>query len=193
MASHLLKMFGMTIVLIILWSIGNMAQDMAVPAEVQFPLLAKILTFDRNLQDRVGDEIVIAIVYQRKYRRSLNVKDNLFDIINKSSIKAIEAIPIQYLSIDLDNTDLAKTVSMNKVDILYITPIRAVSMETITAVSRANKILTFTGVQEYVQSGLAMGIGIKGGKPNIIINLAAAKIEGADFSSRLLKLVKVIE
>jgi hypothetical protein len=48
-------------------------------------------------------------------------------------------------------------------------------------------------VPDYVGAGCAVGIGTEGEKPLIIINLPAAKAEGADFSSQLLQLAKVIE
>ncbi|MCK4591646.1 MAG: YfiR family protein, partial [Candidatus Latescibacteria bacterium] len=84
-------------------------------------------------------------------------------------------------------------VSRNNIDILYVAPLRALGVKTITGVSRAKRILTLTGVPDYVESGLAVGIGIKGEKPRVIINSPAAKAEGADFSSQLLKLAKVIK
>jgi len=38
-----------------------------------------------------------------------------------------------------------------------------------------------------------VGVGLKGESPEIIINLPAAREEGSDFSSSLLKLARVIE
>jgi hypothetical protein len=189
-----MKKIGLVTVLIVLWIATSQAQDMSAPVSVQLPLFLKILSFDRNLKARVGDEIVMAVIYQEKFKTSLNAKEELSNLIKESSIKTIEDIPIRYLSIDMsDNNDLAGVLSKNKVDILYIAPLRAMRIETITSLSRAKKMMTLTGVPEYVGSGVAVGIGIKGEKPQIIINLPAAKAEGADFSSQLLKLAKVIE
>jgi len=115
------------------------------------------------------------------------------ETMSKSPIKKVENIPIRQVSIDIDRVDLASAVVKNNIDVLYITPLRAIGMETITSVSRAKQVLTLTGVPDYVESGLAVSIGIKGKKPQIIINLAAAKAEGVNFSSQLLKLAKVIK
>ena len=182
-----------TISLIILWMAGSWAQEMIVPVETQFNLFLKILTFDRNLKARVGDELVIGLVYQGKFRVSLNARNEAVKALSKSPINKIEGIPIRQVSIDLDESDLDSTVFKEGVDVLYISPLRAVVIKKITDLSRAKKITTLTGVPEYVESGLAVGIGTKGEKPLIIINLLAAKKEGADFSSQLLKLAKVIE
>ena len=182
-----------TLLLTILWTGTSSAQEMAVPVDIQVPLFLKILTFDRNLKERAGDEIVIAVVYQGKYRSSLNVKDEFVKLLQEAAVKNIDGIPIRCVPLDIgERTDPQNTIAEHNADLLYITPLRAVNTEAITAASRAKKKPTLTGVPDYVESGLAVGIGIKGDKPQIIINLPAAKAEGADFSSQLLKLAKIL-
>jgi hypothetical protein len=160
---------------------------------LQYSLFLKILTFDRNLKARAGEEIVIGIVYQKNFRESLNIKEEITKVINESLTQKIEDIPIRQVPINLNNTDLDSAVSQMKIDILYLTPLRAVKIEDITKVSRTKQLTTLTGVPDYVESGLAVGIGTKGDKPLIIINLPASKKEGADFSSQLLRLAKIVE
>jgi hypothetical protein len=184
---------GLTILLIFFFTATFHAQEMAAPIPLQLALFFKILPFDRNLKSRVGDEIVMGIVYQKKSRTSLNSKEEMVKVMNNFSVKEVEDIPIRQVLIDIDDVDLASAISNNKIDVLYITPLSAVGIKEITEISRANKITTLTGVPVYVESGLAVGIGTKDEKPQIIINLPAAKAEGADFSSQLLKLVKVIK
>jgi hypothetical protein len=50
-----------------------------------------------------------------------------------------------------------------------------------------------TGVPDYIYNGISVGIDIKGEKPEILINLKSSKLEGADFSSQLLKISTIIE
>lgn len=170
------------------------AQEMVVPMNVQVPLLLKILRFNRTQQFKTADELVIGIVYQGKFRTSLNLKDEFMKEIGNSSSAKYYHKPIRCLPIDLgDAGDLTEAMAGVNVDVLYVTPLRAVAMETIAGVSRAKKIVTLTGVPDYVEAGLAVGTDAKGGKPLIVINVTAAKAEGADFSSQLLKMSKVIE
>jgi iron complex outermembrane receptor protein len=79
-------------------------------------------------------------------------------------------------------------VKSGTLKLLYGEAFRAPNVD----VSRAKKIMTLTGVPDYVELGLSVAIGIKGRKPQITINLPAAKAEGINFSSQLLKLAKVI-
>jgi len=169
------------------------AQKMVVPMEQQVPLLLKILIFDRNLETRVGNEIVIGILYQERFRRSLNVKDDFINSTDHSIKNSVNNIPIKTVSIDVESNDLETVVMREKIDLFYIAPLRAFSMDKITDVSRSMRIMTLTGVPEYVEAGITVGIGLKGGRPNILINLEAAKAEGVDFSSRLLRLAQIIE
>lgn len=189
----MIKQICVAIALAILLPAASLADEMAVPTEIQFPLLLKTLTFDRNLKSRVGDEIVIGLVYQSKFKASLNAKEQLTKVAKESSISSIEGIPIRLVAIDLEEAGLESSLSKKEVDILYVAPLRALEIKAITEVSRAKQITTLTGVPRYVEKGLAVGIGTKEEKPEIIINLPAAKAEGADFSSQLLKLAKIIK
>jgi len=168
------------------------AQEIAVPIEVQYPLFLKILTFDRNFKNRVGDEIKLGIVFQSKFRGSNSIKDRFVQVMNEYLIKSVEGIQINQILIDINKVNLEGFIARNEVDILYITPVRAFGINQITRVSRKENVLTITGIPDYVESGIAVGIGMKGNKPRIIINLPASKNEGCDFSSQLLKLAKVI-
>lgn len=49
-------------------------------------------------------------------------------------------------------------ISENKVSVLYVTPLRAASIRSISKICRKNKVISFTGVPEYVKNGLSVGI-----------------------------------
>jgi hypothetical protein len=169
------------------------AEDGPVPVEVQLALFEKIISFDRNLKPRVGNQIILGILYEEDFRTSLNVMDDFLESMDASQVKQVGGIPIRCVPLAINGeTDFALILTRSNVNVLYVAPLRAVDMEKITAVTRAKHILTLAGVPEYVESGLAIGIGTRGEKPLILINIGAAKAEGSDFNSQLLKLAKVI-
>jgi len=168
-------------------------EEMEVPVEIQIPLFLKILTYDRNLKERVGDEIVLGIVYQEKFRKSLNVKTQLEKYLENSKERQIDDVPFRYVLINLSSLSMFKAIlEKEKVDIVYIAPLRAVAVDALAADCRALGITSLTGVPAYCESGIAISISSKGESPKIIINLTGAQSEGADFSSQLLKLAKII-
>ena len=180
--------------LVLPWPALFSAQDVKVPVEVQFDLLTKILVFDRNLKARVGEEIVVGVVFQSLYRASLAAKDEFLSAAEKSRDLRIDGLAIRCIAIDLKNDlPLEDVLAEDKIDVLYVAPLRAYDIRTIAAASRARRILSLTGVPEYVRNDLAVGIDAIGGKPRILINLAASKAEGCDFSSKLLNLATVIQ
>jgi hypothetical protein len=190
-ASKLLRRIW--VVLFLVWSLFA-AQEISVPVDLQFRLFLKILDFDRNLKTRVGDEIVFGIVYQKTFVESVDTKNELVKAIEQSALKKIDNIPIRYILIELKNENsFVDAVSEEKVDILYITPLRGFDIRILAHVCKAKKIMSLTGVPSYVSLGISIGFNLKGQKTEIIINLRSAKAEGADFSSKLLHLTRVIE
>jgi len=191
----LIKKIGLISIFVCLMTAELQAQDMAVPIAVQYPLFLKILSFDRSLKTRVGDELIFGIVYQEKFRNSLISKDQFVDAVKNSPDKRINDIKISHVPIEIDGMDLESAILKNgtDIDILYFTPMRAIDIKKLTDLSRKRKIMTMTGVIDFVEMGLAVGIGMKGKKPLIVINLSAAVSEGVDFDSRLLRLARVID
>ena len=170
------------------------AQEMPIPAEVQYALITKILAFDKHLNEAGKRELVIGILFQNGFRMSKTTRDELIAAMEQSPATNVCGMSVRFTSIDIDNgLRVSDMISPGRVDALYITPLRAIDIETIVALSRSRKIITLTGVPEYAEEGVAVSIGIRDERPLIIVNLPAAKAEGADLSSQLLKVSKVIQ
>lgn len=171
------------------------AQEMDAPAEIQIALLYKILTFDRRLGDRApGDDIVIAVVYQSGYRASLVARDQVVDAIKRMGTSTISGHPVHWVTMELDDAEsLRLSLTRTRVDVIYVTPLRGVELAPIMTAARAEGVTTFTGVPRYVERGLALGVGLARERPQILVNLIAARAEGSDFNSQLLRVSKVVE
>lgn len=172
---------------------ASLAQEMPVPPEEQLKILLNTLTFDRNLKERQGERLTIGIVYQGSYRNSLQAKDDLIEALKSVPIREIFSHSLHIVPIDLYLIGLEEAVTSQDVDVLYVAPLKAYDIRKISQLSRQERVITFSGVPEYSEQGIAVTVGKKGDKAQIIINLSAAKAEGADFSSQLLKLAKIVE
>jgi hypothetical protein len=168
-------------------------QDIAVPVEVQLPLFKKVLTFDRNLEKRPDGDLVVGVLYQSRFRRSLAVKNDFFDCLDKSTAVSLGRFALRYEAIDMSETpDWLAEASARGVNILYIAPLRAVDVRTIFRKSQSHRWVSWTGVMEYVDAGCSIGIVLNGDRPSIRVNLPASRLEGLDLSSQLLNLVQVV-
>ena len=75
---------------------------------------------------------------------------------------------------------------------LYLAPGSAKALPAVLKVSEDLDLTTLTGVPDYVRRGVAVGIGVEQDKPQILINLAAARAEGSDFDASLLRIATVL-
>jgi hypothetical protein len=172
------------------------AQDLPVPVAVQIPILVKVLNFDRRLPERAGGKLVIGVLFQSRYRTSANVAEEVcrgMKNLPASTLGVLEAMERSCVPVDLDETrDLSAALKVHRVRVLYVSPLRAYPVETIFAATRMERITTLTGVPRYVEDGLAIGLDMKRERPEIVVNLAASRAEGADLTAQLLKLARVV-
>lgn len=190
----------MRLSLLLLWILGPLVlalpasgQDMAVPAKVQVPLFLKILTLDRQLEATVGDEIVIGVVHQPQIRESWRAQEDFVAALAASPIRSVKGRPVRTVPLTVESIEaLQRAVAEQEIDVLYVTPLRAVEVRDLAAFARGHHFRTLTGVPTYVASGLAVGIGLKGQRPEILVNLEAAAAEGADYNSQFLRLARVV-
>lgn len=187
--------YGLQLVtLLSVWTGISWAQEMPVPVPLQYQLFVKVLHFDRALTARVGEKLTLGIAYQSLYKRSENTKDALVGAMEASRPNAIRGIPIVAVLIDLtEDGSLRDAVEEQAIDVLYVAPVRAYDLAFLTRVCREHGILTWTGVPEYCQNGVPVGFDARGGRPEILINLTAARAEGTEFSARLLPLARIID
>lgn len=166
---------------------------MPVPPRVQIPILLKVLTYDRNFEKKVGDKLVIGLLYDSQDDDSEKIKEKVSDVLDSLSGKTVKDVPFTYVDLDYNSKKSQKnSIESKKVDVLYLAPGGIGHLKSIVQISQEYKILTITGVPDYVKRGISVGIGLKDKKPEIWINLSSTKAEGSDLPANLLKLCKVI-
>ena len=71
---------------------------------------------------------------------------------------------------------------------------RALSGEAaaISAATRSRTVLSFAPSREMVEAGLALGLVNRGIRAGLVVNLAAAREEGADLDAGLLAVAEVV-
>ncbi len=162
------------------------------PAALQAELVVKILSFDRNLAADAGDEVVVGVLVQRRYRASLEAAEEFAQAMAALPPQALGDLRLRCQFLDAEPAAAGRLLAETGVHVLYIPPLRALSVEHVTAEAAARHVRSFTGVPEYVADGVAVGLGVRGDRPEILINLTAALAAGADFNSQLLKLAKIL-
>jgi hypothetical protein len=192
MKSALLKILIVAAVFLMVGPVLSQVPD--VPEEIQIPLLFKALSFDRNLTSRCGEEIVVGILYEERYRFSRTTMLNIKQRLQESGFDHLNGTPIRFIFIDVAANAKWQNTSLDEgVDIFYLSPLQSVALEDILRFSRQNQRTTICGILEDVERGVSLGVTQENGKAKLVINMAGAKAENIDFSSQLLRLARVIE
>ena len=175
-----------------LWgAVDVRAQDMALPLADQWRLYDNIMSFDRLFEDRAEDGIVVGVLYQSRYRPSARVREDLEQmdedgVLNLAGRK-VRLVPIEFTTA----RELERRLVETEADVLYIAPLRGAAMQELTALSDEYDVCTLTGVPDYVRLGIAVGLGLRGERPEILVNLGSSRDQGMDLSSQLLRIATV--
>lgn len=169
------------------------AQTAPVPVDLQVTLILKVLTYDLQLVQKAKSELTVGILYSAADPASVQAKDDVQKIFQQFADKTIRKLPIRYVVIE--NTtpaELQSRILANRVNVLYLTPGNGANLGQILQLSQSRGIVTTTGVPDYVQRGVAVGISLRQDKPQILINLASARSEGSEFDASLLRIATVV-
>jgi hypothetical protein len=189
--------FRSTLLLGALFGLGaaaRAADDMPVAAERQVPLLLKILTYDRQLEVKAGRELVIGIVCSPLSPASAKAREEVLASLDTFVGKTVKKLPLQFWWQDYTNPDkLAAWVKAKRISVLYVSPGNEKNLPAILKISQENRVTSITGVPDYVERGVAVGIGERQAKPLILINLASSKLEGSEFDASLLRIATIVK
>lgn len=175
-----------------LFSAPAYAQSMPVPIEIQYPLLMRVFSADRNLTARSGSDMVIGVIYQKGVRESSQAAAALQEWARRNPSSPIAGSTVRLVPTAVDEmAGLDLRLLRDSVDLCYIAPLRAASLDSLLAATRRAGVATCTGVPEYVERGVSVGIGVKADRPQILVNMSAAKAEGIELGSQVLKLARV--
>lgn len=171
------------------------AQGMAQPAAVQVPIILKVLTYDRQFEARTGDVVAIGIIHDPTDAVSARAMSDVSETLYAARDKTVRRLPIRYFQIDVTGTeDLVRFSEERSISVYYLTPgLSSATIAEVLEVSRNRGITSITGVPEFVEAGVSVGIGERRGRPQILINLPASRAEGCEFDASLLRIATVIK
>ena len=170
-------------------------EPMSFPPDVQVTLLLKILTYDRSFAVKAKSQVMIGVVYVAGDAESVKAKDDILKTLQLFADRPIKGVPIKAVALEYkDPKSLAETVRSQGINVFYIAPGNANTLTELLRMSHTRGITTATGVPEYVQRGVAIGIGKKADqKPDILINLPSSRQEGSEFDASLLRIANIVK
>lgn len=169
-------------------------QELTTAVDVHLPIFLKTLTFDKNFISQNQDTIFIHLLYQNNDKNSIHIKNLVYEYILNNKLNTLNNKPLIFLELAVKTEeDFKNYIKKCSVKYLYIARLKDINLANVTNSCNIQKILTFTGVSDYLENGAALSLGIRGNKPEILLNLENSKKQGANFNSRLLNLVKLVD
>jgi hypothetical protein len=171
------------------------AQGMVQPASVQVPIILKVLTYDRQFEVRTHGAVTIGIIHDPTDPVSAQAMADISKTLYEARDKTVKRFPIRYFQIEFTGrADLERFSEEKTISVYYLTPgLSAEAIAQVLEVSRARSITSITGVPEFVDAGVSVGIGERRSRPQILINLPASRSEGCEFDASLLRIATVIK
>ena len=173
--------------------LSTVATSTAIAADVdpklQAAIFVKVLNYDSALPGRSGGNFEIHIVTDGANGDSAAKAGAAFASINGAKAGG-KAITVKSTSI----ADLGAAIGAGGAKAIYLPA--GTGQGTLGAalkLAKAKKVPLLVGNEEMVEGGAAVGIGLSGGKPNIVVNLKASAAMGMKLSASLLKLSRVIK
>lgn len=181
------------LIVFVLSSQISFGQRVKAPIDLQLRIIPKILSLEKNLAQSKEKFFNVSILFSKEQRNSAQVFESFTKSVNELGI-AIKDKEATVLPFDISGKgNIRSFLKNNKIKLLYITPIRGIDISEITKICKEEGVLTITGVEEYSINQVSVVLSLEDNKLQIMINQKSSKQEGADFSSRLLRIAKLIE
>lgn len=158
-------------------------------------LAARVLAYDRNMKKRSGGKVAaIVILYQEGDQASESVSLDMSSAFEELAVSStVDELPVRVTTVAYSSAaELDKKLNQVHPVALYVCPGMGDVLGAVMAVTRKRSILTITSTGAYVKSGLSIGLLRLEERPLIVVNLPAARAEGADLDAALLRIAEVL-
>lgn len=192
---HVARVAGLAAALAgLLIGLPQPARAAELPPETLAVLMLRVLAYDRSVARLPGAEITIAVISRAGDAASEAGADALAEAIRKLSGKVnVDSKAIRVLRVPFGNrADFERRLDAVRPAAMFLEPALETAAGDLQALSRRLSVLTFTSVANLAKVGASVGLVSNGDKAKIMINLAAAKAEGADLDASLLRLAEIV-
>lgn len=142
------------------------------PEAIQAALFIKLFGFHKDLskKEKIDIYVVASSGFAEEMEKAVGKK------IGAATLSGVE-----------EGLDLPERVP----SVIYMD--KRVKINEFIRYARVHRVLTITGNPELVAEGIALGIGILGGKPKVLLNVNASKEVGADWNPAMLRVSTLIK
>jgi hypothetical protein len=168
------------------------ADETRVPAKLAVLVMLKVLTYDKNLAARGDGDFVILVAYEPGQAGARSEVEAMA-VELKGALLQSRAVRFEYAEFQ-NEAALKKAVADRGAKALLLLPgLSANGLTAASSVSIQSQIYSLSLDPALVEKTVAVGVANKDGRPQIVLNLAAARRVNAAFEPSVLKLAKLIQ
>lgn len=181
--------YRITLVLATLWLAGHAAFADAADDRRALVLL-RTLAYDDHLEDRVGDEVRVVILYAGSDAGTADGKRWTQAFANVRKLK-VAGKPVTVRAVRYEGAKPLAGALDHAAAVVACDGLReALAVSELARLTRAGHVLSFTTRERDVVDGLAIGLVRGDARDEIVVNLGAAAAEGAKLDAGLLQLAR---
>lgn len=175
-----------------------MAEDSVLPSDVFAAIMLKTLNYDRNIDRRAKDKIVIGILCSAGDSGAQDFANKVQEAISKvqSNLRIKDKpVGVQILTLDKnpDKAEIEAQLKKENISVVVVTAQNSDVKRNIFETTRAMGINSICYDAGCVREGAGLGIVLRDNKPKMLINLTAAEQEASDYSSKFLTLCETVQ
>lgn len=169
------------------------AEAEAVPIGLQVQLLAKVASYDRNLAERSGGHVRVAVVTRPGNAASEHVTAQILAMLKQTP--AVGGFPHEDLVVTFTNAAaLAASCRSEHFSIVYFTPGFQDDLAALRSAFEGVSVLTVASVPGYVPSGgVVLGFDAASAKPKLLFHVTQARLQNVAMSTEVVRLMTVFE
>ena len=171
---------------------GNEASQDQIPAPYQALLMLRVLTYNRAFAAADRKDATAAVLVPTGGGPDQAEASQMIEAIGVIARKTrVLGRSLKVARVAFTKDGLASLRELRP-DILYVGHAFGGSVPEIARVTRAASVLTFTPSRRAVEAGLAIGLVRRPPAAALLVNLEAARAEGADLDRQLLDLAELV-
>ena len=157
-------------------------------------LLLRAVLYDRNLAARLGGHADVVVLFRPGDRASEADRDAMLDAVDAAAREVVAAgRPVRALAVPWTGPEaLERRLTGARPAVLYACAGLEAEAAPVAGVTRATGVLSASGSRDMAVAGIALALVHRGARAGIVVNLEAARAEGADLDAALLGLAEVI-
>ena len=157
-------------------------------------LILRILSYDRNLRGRASQHVTVLVLYKSGDGASESARSNIVRSINEIG-RGVTVGGLPARAVDhsfTDSTALVRAARSVGAAAVFVCPGLSASNSQIAQATRRASLLSITQDEGSVRAGLSVGIVRSGSRLRLVVNVNAARSEGARLDAALLRLAQVV-